>query len=71
MTISKTKKIDHLEAKTWEIPCFPCEFLDLCGVGQDKNPIECVRLNRWILHRGEIEEAEETEKTEEIEEKTE
>ncbi|MFX1511231.1 MAG: hypothetical protein ACFFCQ_01435 [Promethearchaeota archaeon] len=59
--MSKNKEIDQKGSKAWTIPCFPCEFLDLCGVGQDNNPIECVRMNTWIIHRGIIEEETENE----------
>ena len=50
-SIDKEKAIN-----TWKIPCFPCEFLEKCGVGQDHNPIECLHFNMWLIHRGKLEE---------------
>ncbi|MHA1167779.1 MAG: hypothetical protein ACTSP4_03700 [Candidatus Hodarchaeales archaeon] len=33
------------------IPCFICDILDRCGVGQEHSPIECVNLNHWLKEK--------------------
>ncbi len=37
-------KYDKLD----DCPCFDCEDLQKCGVGNDVNPISCVKQNNWI-----------------------
>ncbi|MFX0211881.1 MAG: hypothetical protein ACFFDT_38250 [Candidatus Hodarchaeota archaeon] len=69
--MSKSNETSQAGSKAWKIPCFPCENLDKCGVGQDQNPIECIRMNTWILNRGIIEEVVEEVVEDEIKEETE
>lgn len=33
------------------VPCFTCDILDRCGVGQEHSPIECTNLNQWLKEK--------------------
>ncbi|MFW9995382.1 MAG: hypothetical protein ACFFD4_25320 [Candidatus Odinarchaeota archaeon] len=58
MDTSNTTKKTGKDAKTNEdidmlikIPCFICDILDRCGVGQEHSPIECGNFNKWLKQK--------------------
>ncbi|MHA2330635.1 MAG: hypothetical protein ACXAEU_01290 [Candidatus Hodarchaeales archaeon] len=48
---SKNNKSDDDYEILIGIPCFICDILDRCGVGQEHSPIDCKNFNSWLKQK--------------------
>ncbi|RLE82669.1 MAG: transcription factor TFIIIC [Thermoprotei archaeon] len=49
----RVKEGVRIPAELREVPCFSCQYLDICGEGGSVNPERCIKLLRWLEKKAE------------------